>query len=174
MTVQPNLLQWAGLKPAPAWRADPVIVRRLLDRPLAKLRAAAVMPWDAAELSGEARSFASLCLLTPEEEDARHRAAFLAELHRLGVEADPLPTREEADPVVVPSEASVRSKIQRMLSEIRTRPLPWSERTLRFNQVIFPQMCNWLADEEADRMRAAFAGEIVRLAGETMKAIQTA
>ncbi len=41
--------------------------------------------------------------------------------------------------------------------------MPWPERDARMWQTVFPQMANWLPDDEAEQMRQAFAREIERL-----------
>jgi hypothetical protein len=40
---------------------------------------------------------------------------------------------------------------------------PWPERDFRFWTVVFPQMSDWLPDEEADQLRFEFAQEVARL-----------
>jgi hypothetical protein len=41
--------------------------------------------------------------------------------------------------------------------------MPWDERKARMWQIVFPQMANWLPDDEADQLRFEFAQEIERL-----------
>ncbi len=43
--------------------------------------------------------------------------------------------------------------------------MPWERQTVLLYQTIFPQMANWLPDEEAAQLRLAFAGEMERLKG---------
>jgi len=51
-----------------------------------------------------------------------------------------------------------------MLAELRASDrMPWPERKVRINQVIFPQMANWLSDEEAKQLCFEFAQELERL-----------
>jgi hypothetical protein len=38
--------------------------------------------------------------------------------------------------------------------------MPWDARRARTYQAIFPQMANWLPDDEADQLRIAFVQEI--------------
>ncbi len=40
---------------------------------------------------------------------------------------------------------------------------PWDRRTHRYHQVVFPQMANWLPDDEADQLRFEFAKELERI-----------
>jgi hypothetical protein len=41
--------------------------------------------------------------------------------------------------------------------------MPWDSRRERMYRNIFPQMTNWLPEEEAARLRAAFEAELERL-----------
>ena len=64
-----------------------------------------------------------------------------------------------ADPDVV------RARLHKLLAEARaaqSRP-PWNERTTRMWQIVFPQMANWLPDEEAQQLRLEFERELNRL-----------
>lgn len=40
---------------------------------------------------------------------------------------------------------------------------PWDRRTHRYHHVVFPQMANWLPDDEADQLRFEFARELERI-----------
>ena len=42
--------------------------------------------------------------------------------------------------------------------------MPWEPRKVRLYQTIFPQMSNWLPEEEAAQLRFEFAQEMQRLA----------
>jgi hypothetical protein len=58
----------------------------------------------------------------------------------------------------------VRAELHRLLAEARAaQSMPWDARTLRLHQTVFPQMTNWLPDEEAAQLRFAFAAELERL-----------
>ena len=46
---------------------------------------------------------------------------------------------------------------------IQCRRNTWSERDARMWQTVFPQMANWLPDDEADQLRFDFIQEIERL-----------
>jgi len=52
-----------------------------------------------------------------------------------------------------------------MLSDIRAAETksPWPPETTRLNQLIFPQMANWLPEDERDQFRFEFAMELKRL-----------
>lgn len=41
--------------------------------------------------------------------------------------------------------------------------MPWDERKARMWQIVFPQMANWLPDDERNQLRFEFAQEIERL-----------
>jgi len=59
----------------------------------------------------------------------------------------------------------VRARMLKILAEARaaeSRP-PWNERTTRMYQVIFPQMANWLPEDEAHQLRFEFESELQRL-----------
>lgn len=70
-----------------------------------------------------------------------------------------------APPRVAPvTPESVREKMLAMLAQLRAAEhMPWPERKVRINEVVFPQMANWLPDDEADQLRFQFAREIERL-----------
>ena len=59
----------------------------------------------------------------------------------------------------------VRARLLAMLAQARAAEAspPWNERTTRLYQIIFPQMANWLPDEEAAQLRLDFAQEMNRL-----------
>ena len=40
---------------------------------------------------------------------------------------------------------------------------PWDRRTHRYHLVVFPQMANWLPDDEAEQLRFEFAKEMERI-----------
>ena len=69
-----------------------------------------------------------------------------------------LPVQFRADP------DKVRAKLHRVLAEAKAASvMPWSRDDLRFHQTVFPQMCNWLPDEEAAQLRFEFDTELKRL-----------
>ena len=58
----------------------------------------------------------------------------------------------------------VRRRLHRFLAAAKSaEAMPWPDREARTIQVIFPQMANWLPDEEADQLRFEFEQEIERL-----------
>ncbi len=60
--------------------------------------------------------------------------------------------------------ARARAKLTAILEVVRNaRSMPWSDRDARMWQTVFPQMANWLPDDEANQLRFEFAQEIERL-----------
>ena len=70
-------------EPAPAYRPDPDKVRARLQKILAEARAAQSMPWEAARVSLYRTIFPQMTLWLPEEEAARLRFDFEAQMTRL-------------------------------------------------------------------------------------------
>ncbi len=63
-----------------------------------------------------------------------------------------------------PKPEKVRQMMLAMLAEIKgAEECPWNEYKLGLNKVIFPQMANWLPEEEAAVLRREFAAEVARL-----------
>jgi hypothetical protein len=59
---------------------------------------------------------------------------------------------------------SVRAELHKILAEARAAErLPWEPRTVLLYRTIFPQMTNWLPDEEGAQLRFEFETEIRRL-----------
>ncbi|MGH6791536.1 MAG: hypothetical protein ACRECF_02205 [Methyloceanibacter sp.] len=51
-----------------------------------------------------------------------------------------------------------------LLEKLRlAKKMPWSERDARMWRTVFPNMANWLPEEEADQLRFEFAREMERL-----------
>jgi hypothetical protein len=58
----------------------------------------------------------------------------------------------------------VRAELYKILAEARAaEKLPWEPKTVLLYRTIFPQMTNWLPDEEAAQLRFEFEAEIKRL-----------
>jgi hypothetical protein len=58
----------------------------------------------------------------------------------------------------------IRRRLNAILEKARrAQAMPWSERDARMWQTVFPNMANWLPDEEANQLRFEFAYEIERL-----------
>ncbi|MGJ4913889.1 hypothetical protein ACQR1V_14700 [Bradyrhizobium oligotrophicum] len=63
-----------------------------------------------------------------------------------------------------PDPDSVRLDLQKMLAEVRAaQKLTWEPSKLLFYRTIFPQMTNWLSDEEGSQLRFEFETELKRL-----------
>jgi len=64
----------------------------------------------------------------------------------------------------VPDPENVRRRLHALLSMARgATTMPWPERDARMWQTVFPQMANWLPEDEAEQLRFEFAQEIERL-----------
>jgi DNA-binding PadR family transcriptional regulator len=47
----------------------------------------------------------------------------------------------------------VRAELHKLLAEMRAaQSMPWDKRTLTRHQTVFPQMTNWLPEDEAARL----------------------
>lgn len=58
----------------------------------------------------------------------------------------------------------VRAELRRILAEARAAStLPWEPRRAALYQTVFPQMTNWLPDEEGAQLRFEFETEMARL-----------
>ena len=58
----------------------------------------------------------------------------------------------------------VRAELYKILAEARTaQTLPWEPTTVSLYRTIFPQMTNWLPDEEGAQLRFEFETEMARL-----------
>jgi hypothetical protein len=58
----------------------------------------------------------------------------------------------------------VRAELLRVLVQVRAaQSFPWDARGTLYWRTVFPQMTNWLPDEEAAQLRFEFAMEIRRL-----------
>lgn len=64
----------------------------------------------------------------------------------------------------VPMPDRARARLTALLAQVRkAEAMPWPEREARMWRTVFPQMANWLPDEEADQLRLAFDREMSRL-----------
>jgi hypothetical protein len=85
------------------------------------------------------------------------------DLFRDDEQADPFgqdsPTPEyRADP------DTVRQELQRILAEARAaQTIPWDAKRALLYRTIFPQMTNWLPEEEGAQLRFEFETELARL-----------
>lgn len=58
----------------------------------------------------------------------------------------------------------VRAELLRVLTQVRAaQSFPWDSRRTLYWRTVFPQMTNWLPDDEAAQLRFEFETEIRRL-----------
>jgi hypothetical protein len=62
-----------------------------------------------------------------------------------------------------PEEIRQRLKATLALAQSAQDGCPWDARTFKFHKVVFPQMANWLPDDEANQLRFEFAREVKRI-----------
>ena len=63
-----------------------------------------------------------------------------------------------------PDPERVREKLRALLDTARkAERMPWDARKAAMWQIVFPQMANWLPDDEANQLRFEFAQELERL-----------
>jgi hypothetical protein len=63
-----------------------------------------------------------------------------------------------------PSLEKVRAEVNKVLEKARiAKDMPWTAKEVAFWKTVFPQMTNWLPEEEREQVRAAFWEEINRL-----------
>ena len=63
-----------------------------------------------------------------------------------------------------PDEGEVREELLGWLAEAKAASeIPWPYEIYRYHKTVFPQMCNWLPEAEAARLRIEFAAELARL-----------
>ncbi len=63
-----------------------------------------------------------------------------------------------------PDPETVRRRLNALIETARrAETMPWSERDARMWQTVFPNMANWLPEDEANQLRFAFVQEIERL-----------
>lgn len=64
----------------------------------------------------------------------------------------------------LPDPEEIRRRLHAVLAQARAAErMPWDERKARMWQTVFPQMANWLPEDERDQLRFEFAREIERL-----------
>jgi hypothetical protein len=60
--------------------------------------------------------------------------------------------------------AKVRDELHRILAEARAaQTMPWDVKRLSLYRTIFPQMTNWLPEDEGAQLRFDFETELARL-----------
>ena len=67
-------------------------------------------------------------------------------------------------PSYAPSLELVRAEVNTVLETARSaKVMPWKPKDVAFWKIVFPQMTNWLPDEEAAQLRFEFMEELRRL-----------
>lgn len=67
-------------------------------------------------------------------------------------------------PSMLPDPVEIRAKLTSLLETARKADLmPWPEKKARVWQIVFPNMANWLPEDEAAQLRFEFAQEMERL-----------
>jgi hypothetical protein len=70
----------------------------------------------------------------------------------------------EPVPAYRPDPDKVRARLHKILAEARAaETLPWAPGRVSLYRTIFPQMTNWLPEEEGAQLRFEFATELARL-----------
>ena len=87
------------------------------------------------------------------------------QLNLFGEEAEPDLLDEDWTPPVTRADPDkVRAQLLAILGEARTASsLPWDRRTADYYETVFPQMANWLPEEEAAQLCFDFEAEMERL-----------
>ena len=64
-----------------------------------------------------------------------------------------------------PDREEVRRELHDVLAEAKraVAECPWDERTFAYHKMVFPQMANWLPEDERDQLRFEFAQEVERI-----------
>jgi hypothetical protein len=81
-----------------------------------------------------------------------------------GTDESDLFDEDAPTPVYRADPDEVRAELYKILAEARAaQKLPWEPKTVSLYRTIFPQMTNWLPDEEAAQLRFDFETELARL-----------
>jgi len=71
---------------------------------------------------------------------------------------------ETPTPEYRPDPDSVRAELHKILAEARAaKTLPWEPTRVSLYRTIFPQMTNWLPEDEGTQLRFQFETELARL-----------
>ena len=69
-----------------------------------------------------------------------------------------------ATPAYRPDPNKVRPRLQKILAQARAaQTFPWQPTRVSLYRTIFPQMTNWLPEDEGAQLRFAFETELARL-----------
>jgi hypothetical protein len=77
----------------------------------------------------------------------------------------PAPAEDDLEtPVYHADPDKIRLELQGILAEMRAaRTIPWDPKRTALYRTIFPQMSNWLPEEEGAQLRFEFMTELARL-----------
>ena len=79
-------------------------------------------------------------------------------------QADLFGNEPETVPSYLPDPDKVRSELRSILARAKAAPnVPWKPSEQNFYRLVFPQMTNWLPDDEAKQLRFEFEQELERL-----------
>ena len=71
---------------------------------------------------------------------------------------------DRSTPVYRADPDEVRAELYKILAEARAaNTMPWTPSTLSLYRTIFPQMTNWLPEDEGAQLRFQFEEELTRL-----------
>jgi hypothetical protein len=94
----------------------------------------------------------------------RSRFRMTRQLDLFGEGEPELPGADQTAATYRPDPDEVRAELLAVLAEVRrAQTPPWDARQALYWRTVFPQMTNWLPDEEAAELRLAFETEIRRL-----------
>jgi hypothetical protein len=72
--------------------------------------------------------------------------------------------KDAAPPAYRPDPDKVRARLHKILAEARAaQKLPWEPTRVSLYRTIFPQMTNWLPEDEGAQLRFEFETELARL-----------
>jgi hypothetical protein len=87
-----------------------------------------------------------------------------SQLSLFGEDQSELPGVEQNAAVYRADPDKVRAELLSVLAQARAaQSFPWDARGTLYWRTVFPQMTNWLPDEEASQLRFEFEAEIQRL-----------
>ena len=79
-------------------------------------------------------------------------------------QTDEQPDEDRPTPVFRADPEKVRRELHAILAQARAaQTMPWDSQRVGLYRTIFPQMTNWLPEEEAAQLRFEFAAEMARL-----------
>ena len=78
---------------------------------------------------------------------------------------EPDPSDEDHEtPIYHADPDEVRAELHKILAEARAaKTMPWDPRSASLYRTIFPQMTNWLPEDEGAQLRFQFEAELARL-----------